>query len=109
MPAGNYVVTATITDDDGGKGSATTIVGVDNVAPSALSLGLTSPIINEGSSTTLNASFTDPGTLDNHNAVITWGDGTSSSISLAAGVLSFSASHTYANDSATSYPIGVLP
>jgi hypothetical protein len=39
----------------------------------------------------LGGSFTDPGTLDCHTAVNTWGDGSANTtVNLGAGVLSFS-------------------
>ncbi len=37
-------------------------------------------VIDEGSSVTLNARFTDPGMLDTHTAVVQWGDGTSETV-----------------------------
>src|SRR5439155_1778180 len=61
----------------------------------------------------LNGSFTDPGTLDTHTVVITWGDGSASTtLSLAAGVLTFSGSHPYLDDNPSGtasdlYPIAV--
>src|SRR5437763_5726198 len=45
-------------------------------------------------------SFADPGTRDTHTAVISWGDGTSSTVNIAAGVLTFSATHTYRDNPA---------
>src|SRR5205807_529235 len=50
-------------------------------------------------------------TRDTHTAVINWGDGTSSTVNIAAGVLTFSASHTYKDNPAGqpngSFSIGV--
>ena len=44
----------------------------------------------------MNGSFFDPDPSDTHTVVVTWGDGTpNQNISVAAGVLTFSATHTY--------------
>ena len=37
----------------------------------------------------------DPGTLDTHQIVINWGDGSSDTQNLLAGVLAFSGTHSY--------------
>ncbi len=50
--------------------------------------------INENDSTTLTASFTDS-TPDAHTVAIAWGDGQTSTLDLAADVLSFSQAHQY--------------
>src|SRR5439155_1392496 len=75
---------------------------------------LTSPTaINENDTYTLSGTFSDAGTLDTHTVVITWGNGEgSTTLSLAAGVTSFSASHQYLDDnpsgtSSDTYPISV--
>jgi hypothetical protein len=110
--SGSYPISVTVTDEDGASGSAGASVLVNNVAPASVQLGLSALSINEGSSVSLNGSFTDPGTLDTHTVAINWGDGTSSSVNLAAGVLSFNGvSHVYADSpggsASGSYPISV--
>src|SRR5205807_270936 len=104
---GNYAVSVTVTDKDGGSGQASTGVTVNNVAPSNVQLSLSAATINENGSTTLGGSFTDPATLDTHTVVITWGDGSANTtLNLAAGVLTFSgASHQYLDNG--SYTIAV--
>ena len=104
-----YTISVTVTDKDAGVGTGTTSVTVNNVAPSDLTANLSDDEINEGDSTTLGGSFTDPGTQDTHTVTIVWGDGSPNTVlNLAAGVLTYSSAHTYADDNATdSYTIGV--
>ena len=72
---GTYTVKVTVTDDDGGVGSSTLVVTVNNVAPTA-SAG-PDQTANEGQAVSLApAAFNDPGTRDTHTATIDWGDGT---------------------------------
>ncbi|MBI4904042.1 MAG: PKD domain-containing protein [Acidobacteria bacterium] len=100
VPAQNVIVTA-----DDGHGGVTTVsfsVAVVNVAP-AVSFSVT-PALNEGQSATLAGAITDPGTLDSHAVTINWGDGVTSTLALPAGVLTFSATHMYADDSPSGTP-----
>src|SRR5205814_1433877 len=53
--------------------SGATSVTVNNVAPSAIVLN--AGAINESDTFTLAGSFADPGTLDTHTVVISWGPG----------------------------------
>jgi hypothetical protein len=99
-PAGGGAFTAAVTaaDNGGGTGSAAAAVAVANVAPSMLALNAGS--INEGGTFTLAGSFSDPGALDAHTVVIDWGDGGGpTTLTLAAGVVAFTANHPYADDS----------
>src|SRR5205823_5928298 len=99
-------IAALVTDSHGGAGSAVTLLTVNNVAPS--NVVLNAGAVNENDSFTLNVSFADPGTLDTHTVVITWGDGSpSTTLSLAAGVLTFSASHQYRDDNPSGTPSDV--
>ncbi|SES83447.1 parallel beta-helix repeat (two copies) [Methanococcoides vulcani] len=73
----------------------TAIVTVNNVAPNiTLTVQPTEPI-EVGTEVILNATFTDPGSLDTHNYTIDWGDGTESA-TLTLGVRAVDANHTYA-------------
>src|SRR5207247_1343262 len=92
---GTDTVRVTVTDKDGGAGSAKTPVTVAavNHPPTAVAGGA-----NAGSPVTLSATFSDPGANDAPWAyTINWGDGsaatTGSASSQATGI---SASHTYA-------------
>jgi hypothetical protein len=53
--------------------------------------------INLGGTETLRGTFTDFGVLDDHVVTITWGDGTTSTTSLAANVFTFRFDHVYAD------------
>jgi extracellular elastinolytic metalloproteinase len=95
-----YSVSVTVTDDDGGSASASTDVTVNNVAPSNILLN--TGTIDENGVFTLSGSLSDPGSQDTHTVVISWGPGEgSTTLNLAAGVLTFSASHTYLDDNPT--------
>jgi hypothetical protein len=64
---GTYVVTLTATDKDGGVGTTSTTIIVDNVAPTAAITGVSaSGHSPEGPAITLGSSVTDPGYTDTH-------------------------------------------
>ena len=71
---GTYTVTAVITDDDGGVGVDTLLVGVGNVIP-AVNAG-PDQATSEGTSSSWLRPATDVGLADTHTATINWGDGT---------------------------------
>ncbi|WP_432939967.1 PKD domain-containing protein [Kribbella sp. CA-253562] len=91
---GTVVVQAT----DGEHAPTTESFGwtASNVAPS---IGQVSSSRLGACAVTVNAAFTDPGSADTHSAVITWGDGTSSTVDPAttpvAGSHTFGANGTY--------------
>src|SRR5262249_26301558 len=91
-----YAISATVTDKDN-TGTASGTGGTDHtVAPSNVTLSANPATSDENDTTTLSGSFADPGTLDTHTVVINWGDGSAdTTLSLSAGVLSFSAAHQY--------------
>lgn len=98
---GSYTLRARVTDKDGGFSDYTTTVVVANAAP--LLSGVTSSAAAlgsavEGTNVTVSGSFTDPGALDRHTAVIDWGDGTTSvaTVSESNGRGSLSGVHAYA-------------
>jgi len=108
---GEYVVSVTATDKDGLTGPADSqTLTVLNVAPSAASVSVSASPIDENGSTTLSGSFSDPGVLDTHTVVINWGDTTSTTLNLLAGVTAIPAtSHTYLDNQASdaAYTISV--
>ena len=70
---GTYVVTVTVTDDEGGSDSDSLTAIVANVAP-VVNAG-PDQILETGATSTLSATFSDAGTTDTHTADIDWGDG----------------------------------
>lgn len=86
-------VTLTVTDNTGSNSNAATFT-VANVSPSiGQAIGASVP---EGSQATVQVSFSDPGTLDTHHAVIHWGDGSTTNLSHVSSPLS--ANHTFADN-----------
>ncbi len=70
---GDYTVTLTVTDDDGGMTSDTLTVTVYNVAPTVEAGADQSA--DEGDTVSFSGSFTDPGTSDTHTYEWDFGDG----------------------------------
>jgi PKD repeat protein len=91
---GIYIVILTVTNSENQVATDTLTVMVYNVPPTVTAVADQSIDIGEMWSGIL-ATFTDPGVLDTHTAVIDWGDGnvTSGSVDQAAG--SVSGSHSY--------------
>jgi hypothetical protein len=92
-------------------GSAGEVKGVtvQEVPPVITTLSRSPTTINENGTLTLNGTFTDPQGGDTHTVVITWGDNSAdTTLSLAAGTLTFSANHRYTEEPGSSgYPIRV--
>jgi PKD repeat protein len=97
---GTYTVRARVSDKDGGQTVYTSSIVVANAAPvvtgftsSAASFGR----VSQGEAVSVSGSFTDAGKLDRHTAVIDWGDGTTSKVSVyeGSGRGSFFGTHVY--------------
>ncbi len=98
---GIRVVSAKITDKDGGFTEYLTQVTINNVAPTVGTI--TAPVapIAVGTPINVSAPFSDPGTADTHTAVIDWDDASTSAGTVthgegeAAGAGKVEATHTY--------------
>jgi hypothetical protein len=89
---GTYIVELTATDRDGGAATVGNSVVVANLPPSSpVLVGLSGPLA-VGSSTSVSASFSDPGGRDTHTCRFSWGDGT---IVAAASASPCTATHAY--------------
>jgi PKD repeat protein len=97
-PQDLYQVKVRVLDDDGGVGTAETSVEVRDVAPLDVAVAPLASIIAEGSAANLTVTFDDPGTLDTHTFEVDWGDGHVTAGAVAAGMHTFAASHTYADN-----------
>ena len=95
---GTWNVTVKIVDNGFAVGSKTFQVSVANQLPQVnfSSFSLTQTVI-EGGTASLSGSFTDGGGA--HVVEVFWGDGGTSTIQLPSGTFTFSASHTYQDDS----------
>ncbi|MEO8623877.1 MAG: DNA/RNA non-specific endonuclease, partial [bacterium] len=90
---GSYMVTVTVTDSHNVFATASQTVTVTNVAP--VITGFSTPAGSRTGAQVV-VSFSDAGSADTHSAVITWGDGQTSTVN--AGLApSASATHAYAS------------
>jgi hypothetical protein len=76
------VISVTVTDDDGGSGSASRFLTVSNAAPT-VSLN-TLQGIQPPQTLVLNGGYTDIGLLDAHTLTVEWGDSTVSTFAIPA-------------------------
>ena len=92
---GTYSVVLTLADSASHTVTANASVSPTNVSPVVGNLTLSPSSVVDHQTLTVSGSFTDPGTADTFTLTLDWGDGTSSSDSLAAGTRSFSMTHAY--------------
>jgi hypothetical protein len=111
IPPTDYTAMATITDDDGGVGSDSLIMTINNVTP-VVDAGPDVTII-EGESVTVTASVTDPaGAADSpYSAGIDWGEGAGpelpDSFTEPTSPGEVVGTHTYADDGVYTVTVGV--
>jgi hypothetical protein len=94
---GSYPVSGKIMDKDNGASEYTTDVTVRNVAPTLDVVNVDQSLVQVNTTINASAVFTDPGTLDTHTGLWSWGDTTTSagSFSGTGGNGTASASHGY--------------
>jgi uncharacterized repeat protein (TIGR01451 family) len=100
---GDYVVTLTVSDDDGGSNEDTLTVTVNNVAPTFSAPTLT-PEITEGDVASFNAAVVEPGASDTYTVTVDWGDGNTESTAYGAGHSAITLDHRYEDDDPTGTP-----
>jgi PKD repeat protein len=92
----NGTYTATLSVSNGtATSTATTTAIILNVAPIVGAIAAPVAPVQVNTTITASASFTDPGMLDTHTAVFSWGDGTSSAAAVTETSSSGSASGTH--------------
>ncbi len=105
---GAFAITATATDDVGETGNASTSAVVNNVPPTPTNLQLSSTTVSLGQPVTLTGKIGDPGTLDGESAVVTWGDGTKSTVTVDQASRTFSIAHTYTSITGASQTLPIV-
>lgn len=98
---GDYVVHASIADDDGGMGAATLDLQVANEAPRILGMGPDGPEVAEGGLVTVTGRLADPGLADRHQVTLAWGDGSTSLAAIDPVTRQWTATHRYLDDDLT--------
>lgn len=100
-----YNVSIRIAGDGATSAPDSTSFPVRNVRPQITSVDLSSNIIIEGDTLTVTGTFSDPGLLDTHTILVSWGDGTASFGQVNEAQRTFSASHVYRDEEPISQPI----
>jgi DNA/RNA endonuclease G (NUC1) len=90
---GDYTVRLIVEDPFGAADTTYTTATIANAPPVIISLDVPASAAI-GTAATVTVTYSDPGTLDTHTAVIDWGDGISTTVAGAAGTAS--ASHAWA-------------
>jgi len=89
-----YSIALSIADDDGGTGTGSVSMVVNNLAPSlTISAPESGSLYAVNATVSLNASLTDPSSLDTLTCSVNWDDGTTGSGTLTAGACT--TSHVY--------------
>ncbi|MFI4860309.1 MAG: PKD domain-containing protein [Phycisphaerales bacterium JB063] len=100
-PSDTSTITVSVLDDDAGSASGGSSVTVNNVGPGVSGVTLSASSVDEGGSVTLSGNIDDAGVADTHGVVIDWGDGTTSVAVVDQVAGTFTADHTFADDSPT--------
>ncbi|MCU0963403.1 MAG: PKD domain-containing protein, partial [Pirellulaceae bacterium] len=106
---GVYVVSVTVTDNQGAAGLDSLSLAVEN-RPPAVDAG-TDQVTTEGRTVRVVAPFTDPGWADSHSASVDWGDGTpteAARISETTGAGTATASHIFVDEGVYTVTVTVM-
>ena len=104
-PADNYAISLTLSDGRESDTDSATVT-VNNAAPVLSNVVANPSTINVGGITNLSGTVSDAGTLDTHQIMISWGDGSpATTLNLAVGVTAFNSSHQY--NASGAFNIGV--
>jgi hypothetical protein len=103
---GQYTITVTVIDDDGGAGTDQVAVVVTNVAPATNSGADGS--VNEGSAFSQSGSISDPG-ADTYTAQANYGDGTSvQPVTVNQAAKTFNLNHVYTENGVYTITVTVI-
>ncbi|MBD2365415.1 3-carboxy-cis,cis-muconate lactonizing protein, partial [Anabaena minutissima FACHB-250] len=91
----DYIITTTVTDNDGDSATASTIVTVTNVAPVITAFQRTETKVNRSNLVSITGGFNDLGLLDTHTVTIDWGNGKTSNTVVDAATGTFTATYEY--------------
>ena len=94
---GVYEVVLTVTDANGQSDTDSVVVTAANADPTIALTGVSGPV-TEGDRVTLAGTVADAGADDPLTVTVTWGDGTTETVTLAAGQTAFSFDHVYEDD-----------
>ncbi|MBX9652802.1 cadherin-like domain-containing protein, partial [bacterium] len=99
-PVDSQPITITAHYDDGTTSTVSFDLLVKNAPPTILSLVTSSPLVNPVmpfNAVTISGSFIDPSLSDTHQAVINWGDGTTSIAVIDPLLRTFTGDHVYSD------------
>lgn len=104
--AQTQIVTVTATDADGASVSVTFHLTVNNAAPTISSLTSS----NLSGQVSIAGAFADPGSLDSHSVLISWGDGSPDEVLVSVSELNdrFSGTHRYLRAGAFTITVTVI-
>ncbi len=92
----NYTINLLLEDNSGGSDTDSAVVRVNNLAPVLSGIAVNPATITVGGTTVLNGNVNDVGSVDTHEIVINWNDGSpNTTLNLAAGVTAFNTNHQY--------------
>jgi hypothetical protein len=105
--ADNGAFTVTVAAKDVRNVASNTVTFTATIGNVAPSITAASSAVNENGVATISGTLTDPGVLDTFVITVSWGDGTSSPHSFAAGTTSYTVVHQYLDDNPTATPSDV--